>query len=42
MSSGHVSLQVIPGGFHELHQEPDGVGVKCVAEIVSWIDARIK
>ncbi|KAK2175997.1 hypothetical protein NP493_693g00014 [Ridgeia piscesae] len=34
------TLKVIPGGYHELHFEPDGVGTQCIKDIVSWIGER--
>ena len=40
LHSCNVYLQVIPGGFHELHFEPDGVGTGCINDIVSWISER--
>ncbi|KAI0312010.1 alpha beta-hydrolase, partial [Amylostereum chailletii] len=34
-------LSIFPGGFHELHNEPDGISEKFVDECVSWAEARL-
>ncbi|EGO26422.1 hypothetical protein SERLADRAFT_447627 [Serpula lacrymans var. lacrymans S7.9] len=31
-----------PGGYHELHNEPDGVKEKLIEECISWVEAKVK
>ncbi|KAI0312007.1 lysophospholipase [Amylostereum chailletii] len=34
-------LSIYPGGYHELHHEPDGVKERFVDECISWVEARL-
>ena len=29
------------GGFHELHNEPDGVKEKVIGECIAWVEAHL-
>ncbi|EIN06778.1 lysophospholipase [Punctularia strigosozonata HHB-11173 SS5] len=34
-------LSLYPGGYHELHNEPDGVKEKFIEECISWVEAHL-
>ena len=38
----NATLSVYPGGYHELHNEPDGVAEKFVDELIVWTEARLE
>lgn len=35
-------LTLYPDGFHELHNEPDGVKERLIEQCIQWIEARVK
>ena len=35
------TLSVYPDGYHELHNEPDGVAEKFVDELVAWVQTHV-
>ncbi|GAU93708.1 hypothetical protein RvY_05604 [Ramazzottius varieornatus] len=34
------TISIYPNAYHRVQDEPNGVGEKCVAEVLSWISAR--
>lgn len=34
----HLTLHIVQGGYHELHNEPDGVKEKFTDECVAWAE----
>ena len=35
------TLSVYKDGYHELHNEPDGVAEKFVDELIAWVQAHL-
>lgn len=35
------TLSVYPDGFHELHNEPNGVAEKFVDELIAWVQTHV-
>lgn len=40
-SSSDNTLKVYPGGYHQVHNEPEGQGEEAVNDITQWIKARL-
>lgn len=38
---GYVTPTLIKNGFHELHNEPNGVKEKLVQECIAWVEAHL-
>ena len=38
---GYVTPTFTKGGFHELHNEPDGVKEKVIGECIAWVEAHL-
>ena len=36
-----IPLQIYPGAFHQVHNEPNGVGEKATKELLQWLLDRI-
>ena len=36
-----LQITISQGGYHELHNEPDGVSEKQSEEVISWIEAHL-
>ena len=34
----HLTIRIVQGGYHELHNEPDGVKEKFTDECVAWAE----
>ncbi|KAG1758353.1 alpha beta-hydrolase [Suillus occidentalis] len=35
------TISIFPGGYHELHNEPDGVKEKLIEECITWVEAHL-
>jgi acylglycerol lipase len=34
-------ISIYQGGYHELHNEPDGVKEKLIEECITWVEAHL-
>lgn len=39
-ASTDKTLQIVAEAYHQVHNEPDGVGERCITQLVDWILAR--